>query len=89
MNGIAGLMEATEKLKREALIDLLRRVVANMDKPRNLEQVAEAIARDWSPPMRVDEHGRLAVDVGDAKHSRSYIERGPPYAGGIERSKRL
>lgn len=50
-----------KKLKRDKLVDLLRRVVAN---PGHLEEVAEAIAADWMPIQRIDEHGKAEVLIG-------------------------
>jgi hypothetical protein len=52
-----------KKLKRDKLVDLFRRVVAN---PGRLEEVAEAIAADWMPILRIDEHGKAEVLIGEA-----------------------
>jgi hypothetical protein len=47
---------ASTEHKKRALLDAIRRVVAN---PFNAERVAEAIAEDWSPMMLVDQKGNV------------------------------
>jgi hypothetical protein len=42
--------------KEKALLDVIRRVVAN---PQNAVRVAIAIAADWSPMAKVDQHGKV------------------------------
>jgi len=45
-----------DQLKRDRLLDILRRVIAN---PGNVPQVAETIARDWFPMLRVGPNGKF------------------------------
>lgn len=56
-------IEKLKKVKRDKLVDLLRRVVAN---PSHLEEVADAVAAGWMPVLRIDGHGKAEVLIGEA-----------------------
>jgi hypothetical protein len=45
-----------DQLKLERLLDILRHVIAN---PENAPKVAEALARDWFPRLRVGPNGKF------------------------------
>ena len=49
-----------DQLKRDTLLDLIRRVIAN---PGNAVRVADAIARDWSPTIHVDGRGNTSLVI--------------------------
>jgi len=51
-----------DKIKRDRLIDLFRRAVAN---PHTLVEVATAVAHNWCPPFKVDSKGKTTVVVSD------------------------
>ncbi len=49
---------ALEEIKVQRLLDLIRRVVAN---PQNAEEVARAIAADWTPLWEVSAAGCVSI----------------------------
>lgn len=48
-------------IKREKLLDIIRRVIAN---PENAKEVAEEVSRDWLPLIHVDEHNEISFIIG-------------------------
>lgn len=58
------LIVRIEKLKRDKLLDILRRCIAN---PGNVTEVSNEIAKDWFPLMRVSADGSCEIVVGSGK----------------------
>lgn len=54
-------IEEINFLKYDKLVDILRRVVAN---PNNIKEVAERIALDWNPVVRIESDGKITIVVG-------------------------
>lgn len=52
------VMPDFDKIKRDKLLDLFRRVIAN---PENLAKVVDAVALNWCPPFKIDRKGNTAV----------------------------
>jgi hypothetical protein len=50
-----------DRFKREKLLDILRRVIAN---PGNAAEVADEISRDWFPTWECDPKGNWSVRLG-------------------------
>ena len=63
-NEAGRLIVDAEKLKREKLLDIIRRVVAN---PGNAKEVADEIALDWFPKIQVDPKGVIRVVLGSGR----------------------
>ena len=59
----ATLVDAN-KLKRDKLRDIIRRVIAN---PTNVDEVADEIARDWFPLINVTPQGVMEIIVGSGQ----------------------
>jgi hypothetical protein len=53
-------IEEFEKMKRDRLLDIIRRVLAN---PGEAKRVAEVLARDWTPMWTVDGKGKISIDL--------------------------
>ncbi len=49
-----------DQIKRDYLLDIIRRVIAN---PDNAREVADKLAEDWFPPMfsLIDSKGRRDI----------------------------
>lgn len=55
------LLVETDKIKRDKLRDIIRRVIAN---PQHVDEVVDEIALDWFPNIHVDQGGCIRVVVG-------------------------
>jgi hypothetical protein len=44
--------------KRQKMLDIIRRVVAN---PINAQDVADELAKDWSPPIAIGTDGSMKL----------------------------
>lgn len=53
-----------DREKREKLADIIRRATAN---PSNVAEVADEIARDWYPMIKIDPQGRRSFVIGSGK----------------------
>ena len=53
-----------QQWKRNKLLDILRRVVAN---PENLKEVADEIALDWFPMAQVAKDGSVSFVLGSGR----------------------
>lgn len=62
----AALIEATNREKRNKLLDLLRRATAN----GTSEEVADAIAQDWFPLCQIGANGKIEFLIGAAPQGR-------------------
>ena len=53
-----------QQWKRNKLLDILRRVIAN---PENLKEVADEIALDWFPMAQVAKDGSVSFVLGSGR----------------------
>lgn len=58
------LVVGADKIKRDKLRDLIRRVIAN---PQHINEVTNEIALDWFPTIRVSPKGHLEIIVGSGR----------------------
>lgn len=56
--GLGAIHQKLEAAKRERLLDILRRVIAN---PTNATRVAAEIAAEWDPTFRVRSDGSVEI----------------------------
>lgn len=53
-----------DQMKREKLLDILRRVIAN---PGNVNEVVTEIALDWFPRAQIATDGSVSIVVGSGR----------------------
>lgn len=58
---MSDLADEIHEAKVEALLDMIRRAVAQQDRKASFREIAEAIALDWHPIMQIDSKKRLSV----------------------------
>lgn len=51
-----------EKLRRDKMLDILRRVIAN---PGNAPDVANQLVMDWFPVIRINADASIEFEIGD------------------------
>jgi hypothetical protein len=64
LEGVTPGLTRIEQAKRDKLLDILRRLIAN---PGNAPIVAEVLARDWNPTVVIDGEGAITFDLGKYK----------------------
>lgn len=61
----SALLEDIHRAKRDRILDLIRRATAN----GTHQEVAEALARDWTPLITINKLGQVVIMISDLSPS--------------------